>query len=391
MQVYSLTSPFVVTPDRDVFKTSIHRERLEKMGRISWKIFSTLVFPVGIAYAFLKTYTSNNLLPSRALFDLPFKEKCLVNLIKKNETSPSRKSEAKIDLLLNEIHEINKYKLECDSFIRNKNNHAHRVAVQTADGVDLDTLMIQHPNQLTLPTSEQKWVVFSNPNIACFEIMTEFLKAISDKTGANVYTGNYRGVMNSKGRASSSHELVRDGEAMVQKLLSAGVPAKNILLHGWSLGGAVATKVGAQHQEEGNEMHACNDRSFASLAHTIDALKPAAGLFGKAAWVAGWSFDSVADFKKIKGHKFIVLSRNDEIIHYKKASLYKVFKKTHPTEVRFPRIKIEEAEAEERKHLLPANFIKFNYSIYHCFPLTLLDQSFEAYAEQVKTALKLKD
>ncbi len=126
------------------------------------------------------------------------------------------------------------------------------------------------------PAKGQKWIVYFNGNGYVWEHNYEALKQISKETGANVLSFNYRGVGRSGGAITSAQDLIEDGEAAVQYLLSQGVLPEDIVLHGHSLGGGVATAVVAKHQG----MHLVNDRSFSSLSRVVAAIfDPQPGTF----------------------------------------------------------------------------------------------------------------
>lgn len=227
----------------------------------------------------------------------------------------------------------------------------NRLAVRTADRVTLDTCELVHPDQPKEP-SEQKWIVFFNGNGSCYEDMLPALAKISEDTGVNIYTGNYRGVGYSKGFPWTAKDLIFDGEAMVQRLLKQGVKPENILLHGWSIGGGVATAVAAKHPE----MHLCSDRSFSTfkcevremvgnaapqILHRVFAkwkdetiekvAKAVANIAAVLAHFIGWDFDSVTSYDKVTGNKFVMHHPCDAVIPHR-ASLYYGLKQKHMTE-----------------------------------------------------------
>jgi len=306
---HKLTDEFTVTKDINVFRVSEKKELILKICRIAWLVFSIIVFPIGIIRWSINRLTSLTCLPATFIF---------------------RKNHDHISLSSDEYRQAWATKV---LFQKDQNENitfpvkTHQIFVTTADGVRLDTMMLQHPKQALLDTKDQKWIVYWGGNGMCYEQSLNDLKYISYFTGASIYTGNFRGVMDSEGSPYSSHDLVLDGEAMVQKLLASGVQSKNILLHGLSMGGGVATEVAALHQETGNEMHLCNDRSFATLTDAVKGMIPVVGgLLGGIAYLTGWRFDSVKNFENIKGHKFTIVSEVDEVIAYE-SSLYKVFKR----------------------------------------------------------------
>ncbi len=222
-----------------------------------------------------------------------------------------------------------------EAWERIRNNHVEgqefkRVSIRTADGVRLETLEIRHPNQISKTPVEQKWIIFFNGNACSTEGMIEVLSKLSKDTGANVYSGDYRGVGLSEGFPWRSQDLVIDGEAMVQYLFSKGVKEKNILIHGWSIGGGVGTAVAAKHPD----INFCNDRSFAKLSlvarESIGRFLGDAVGFIAAAIVRfiGWELDSVNNYDKINGDKFIMYHPCDGCIH-RDVSLYRGVKNLH--------------------------------------------------------------
>ncbi len=224
-----------------------------------------------------------------------------------------------------------------------------RIAVTTADRVKLDTFELVHPNSPA--EAEQKWIVLYNGNGASTEGMLADLAKIAEDTGANVYSGNYRGVGHSEGFPWTSQDLILDGEAMVQRLLTKGVKPENILIHGWSMGGGIGAAVAAKHPG----MHLCSDRSFSGfdreVAEMIGGIAPQI-LRQLTSWKAetiqkvanavtkiasrlvhflGWIFDSVGNYEKVTGHKFVMHHPCDGVIPHK-ASLYYGLKQAHMTE-----------------------------------------------------------
>jgi len=80
---------------------------------------------------------------------------------------------------------------------------------------------------------------------------------------------NYRNVVGSTKAPSSFEDLVTDGIAQVQRLLTQGVPPANIVLNGVSLGAGIATLVAAHFHSHDIPVRLFSDRGFSSLARTI--------------------------------------------------------------------------------------------------------------------------
>jgi hypothetical protein len=318
------TVDYKVSPEDDIFK---YNSTEKKIARIAVLIFSIIIFPIGIVRLIGKAInhlaTVYGFLPG----------------VRRNEEERTM-----INDMRNHIFNSNDFK-----------KNGTRLAIETADGVKLDGIHIKNENQNSKSAGEKKYIIQFNGNGGCYEEKYADLKKISEKTGADVICVNYRGVDESEGFPTGIDDLIMDGEAVVQYLHKQGVPYRNILLHGHSLGGGVATHVAALHQEEGDEIHCCNDRSFASMNQEVNALflkfqtelnefdrslpklmalglkiiTPLALFLTK---VLGWNFKSLECFKDIKGHKFIIYDPEDKVIPYEKGALYKRLKDSQMTE-----------------------------------------------------------
>jgi hypothetical protein len=298
-----MDAQYKVSEDVDIFKTAekraLNNSYIRKIARIAWNVLSVIVFPIGLGRLsgmLVRNIARSLILPAQFRFN------------------PKNASISWLD-----------YKRE--AFINDRTNHAQQVTIETADGVKLDNLVIHNPEQNETPANEQKWVVYFMGNACCYEECLEEMKELSQRTGANVLIGNPRGVFRSEGLATKSKQLILDGEAKVQYLKNLGVDTKNILLHGHSLGGGIATAVAVNHQEEGHEMNLCNDRSFASLQAFLTSMggKFLGSIVSSLAINGRWEFNSVDNYKKIKGKKFIIHTKDDQVIKYS-AGLYKHLK-----------------------------------------------------------------
>jgi hypothetical protein len=400
---------FAVDENRDIFqvkqRTLQKNSPSQKLQDLAYDLFSVLIFPVGCARLIVKAVKKIApafILPASITFNLELKKKAY-------ELSPTPKRKAEVEKIL----ELDQKR---EKFIAATSNCAEQITVKTADQADLDLLAIRNSAQQILSPQAQKWILYLHGNNTCYENHLEQLKLISESTGANLLTGNYRGVMRSKGNAKASEDLVLDGEAMVQYLLHQGVPANHIFVHGYSLGGAVGTEVAGYHQEEGCEMQLCNERSFSTITDFLKAQISFifASLLGKLIYDAGWRFDSVRQFQKIKGNKFIIHSKEDGVIRYE-ASLYKRLKETqmtptdrklkvkrqgskkhgleiekHPKEYK-PKHSLQMIVniTEDERPLSRSEIIKKAGTQVHCYPLSEIDGLFPFYVKQVKAALKI--
>jgi alpha/beta superfamily hydrolase len=75
-------------------------------------------------------------------------------------------------------------------------------------------------------------------------------------------------VSRSKGQPKRGHDLVLDGLACMDLLLKRGIKSNNILIHGHSMGGAVATHVRAFHPNG----PIISDRSFTSIGAVVEGM-----------------------------------------------------------------------------------------------------------------------
>lgn len=101
-------------------------------------------------------------------------------------------------------------------------------------------------------------------NGALFEEMAEFLEAYMHAMHAERVVGfNFRGCGLSTGRPYSSQDLVADAEAVLEYLVKVlEVDTRKVIVHGQSLGGAVALGLRKLHPE----LIVVSDRSFRSLS-----------------------------------------------------------------------------------------------------------------------------
>lgn len=144
--------------------------------------------------------------------------------------------------------------------------------IYTHDEAALDTIEII-PNQIQeVPIEKRRFIIKFNGNGGQYQDLFENYANDAQTLNAAVIGFNYRGVGQSIKAPKVFQDLITDGIAQVQRLLSKGANPENILLDGHSLGGGIATMV-AQHFHNLNQrVYLWNDRSFASLS------KAAAGI-----------------------------------------------------------------------------------------------------------------
>lgn len=325
---------YAVTKNVDIFK---YDSTCNKTMRIAYLIFSVILFPVGLIR-----------LLGRFISVIVTKKAFLPGVMTpKSEITTAR-------------HALNKFSKDCE-----------RITIETADHVKLDTLLVNHPEESKKPIKDQKFIVSFNGNMGTYEGAVESLLKLSKQTGANVYTGNYRGIGLSEGFPLEMKDLVMDGEALIQYLLSLGVKSKNILIYGYSMGGAVGANVAALHQKKGDEINFISDRSFSTLLkETKEVFKDTGRDLLKSSFflhrfygvlilasipfalgiiqAIGWNTNNLKCFKKIQGYKCIIYHRYDQVIPYA-ASLFKAYKNSEMTNVH-KREKLAR-QAEKRREL----------------------------------------
>ncbi len=144
-------------------------------------------------------------------------------------------------------------------------SETHTFASLSVDG--LETLEAKQ-RQLS---SEQPYEIFCCGNGQDAMHIDTICNRIVTNSNRNFIFWNYPGVGSSRGESQSAHDLFKAGYQQAMRLINQGIPPQNITLHGFSLGGGVATHVARQLHEEGYLVNLEIDRSFARVASVIPA------------------------------------------------------------------------------------------------------------------------
>ena len=207
------------------------------------------------------------------------------------------------------------------SLLFKKNTFFQRSQFRVGPDTTLDQVVFSKTPQT--PPSEKKHVVYFLPNGMLWQESIDRIKTLQRIFSADVTCSNYRGCGKSQGVAETDTLLVNDGVKQVQALLEKGVKANNIVLYGYSLGGAVAICAARALEKQGHSVHVVSERSFRNISAVVQNAEelhiPIIGavIAHAAACLVtplGWSLNAEADLSHLRGKVFIIYNDNDDVI-----------------------------------------------------------------------------
>ncbi len=177
------------------------------------------------------------------------------------------------------------------------------VTLRTADGVQLAAWYI--------PAAEARGTVLfchgNGGNIGSYLGNTSLLRSL----GLAVFIFDYRGYGRSQGDPSEEGTY-QDAEAAWRYLVEVrGVPPESIIVHGRSLGGAVAARLAADHPARALIL----ESSFTSLPDLGQHLLPLVPV----RLIARFQYNTLADVAKVHCPVLVIHSRQDEVIPFSEA------------------------------------------------------------------------
>lgn len=184
------------------------------------------------------------------------------------------------------------------------------VHFETSDHAVLNGVELKAQIEGGIPSN--KYILFFLPNAALWEECLPHLQTIQQKSGASVLCYNYREVGASSGTFLSEEPLICDGLEIANSLIRRGVVP---LLHGYSLGGGVATQVAARLSQAGQIVHLCNERSFTSIPQVVSAHMPLLRYIALPLLsYFGWQLDSEKALYTLRGKVIVIFHPKDPVI-----------------------------------------------------------------------------
>lgn len=129
--------------------------------------------------------------------------------------------------------------------------------------------------QNNAPDTTRPVVLFLSGSGGTAEEYGTDLAEFYQESGASMLAANFRGYGGSSDCQPSEQTLLEDAQAMLQYLLDLGYPEDKIIIHGFSMGGAVAGKIQAHYEKKGLKFRGLvMDRPMVSVTGGVDAHAP---------------------------------------------------------------------------------------------------------------------
>lgn len=192
----------------------------------------------------------------------------------------------------------------------------------TPDQVQLDAMFFPAP----VDSKARATLVYFGGNAESYETNPFVIPMVLQELGCNLVTFNYRQVGESDGAIDGPGMLI-DGYSVLQAIEQYLLPLhtnQSLLLHGRSIGGAIATCVAATFQNGQRVTALCSERSFSSLDLVVSRLAPGHMASRFTSWMLRrslWHFDPGSLWSRIGGQKIVVFHRLDTTVPHH-ASLY---------------------------------------------------------------------
>lgn len=233
--------------------------------------------------------------------------------------------------------------------------------IPTYDGINLDA------KEFLCEKPTNKWIIFFCPNAALYE---DFIRMFSkDALRANVLFFNYRGCGHSEGvLKGGATKLLLDGVAVMNHLKKKGVENKDILLYGFSIGGAVAATV-AEHYEG---VKYFGDRAPARISAVVRSI--ASCIAGAITKLTRFEINAFKSWKKIPdANKAVSYHHQDGVVKYRTGLYYlekQRIKKAHPEwrEAKIGKAAYGLAQAHKPAHVKMSDSGRVDGQIAHCRP-----------------------
>lgn len=193
---------------------------------------------------------------------------------------------------------------------------ATEVSLAIGNRITLDGIQLTAQNQEVAPC-DQRWIAYFLPNGATWAQMLPVLQDLHQTTnGAGIICYDYPNVGRSTGEALTEDDLLYSCTKVAKTLLQSGVKPEHVFLHGWSLGGAVATLVTKKLEDEGIQIAGhCNERSLSSLIDFLNAKVWCIGyLAGLILSALGWKLNSGDAVQTIQSKVIVMTHPKDEVM-----------------------------------------------------------------------------